>query len=175
MAVKYKTIGVFFIRMFHDALLAPPDGRLLKRTLINFCLALCGSAALIGIAGGLLTWAGIPMETLDKPVIRINLLDFFGVVVFAPLVETLLLAGLLALTPRRWGIVPRAIVSAIVWGGLHALSAPFWFLGTAFSFFVFSCGYLVWRQKSFKYGFAAAAMLHALINLTAFIAAALST
>ena len=67
------------------------------------------------------------------------------------------------LTPRP-GIV--AGISAICWGLLHGLKAPLWFFGTAFSFFVFSCAYLWWRQVSFRHAFAAAALPHALINAT---------
>jgi len=156
------------VRVFHDALTAQPDGHLLRRSLINYVLAFCGSITLASIAGGLAMLAGISTEALDVPGVKINIWDFIGAVIFAPVGETLILAALLALI-RRWGITTQAIISAIVWGGIHALAAPFWFFGTVFSFFVFSYAYLIWRQKSFAYGFTAAALPHALINLSAFV------
>ena len=159
--------------MFQNALMAQPDGRLLRRSLINYVLAFGGSCALGIIAYGVAIMAGIPAEALETPGVKINLRDFIGAVVFAPLVETLILAALLALMPRRWGIASKAITSAMIWGGLHAMAAPFWFFGTVFSFFVFSCSYLVWRQKSFACGFAIAALPHALINLSAFVLTAI--
>ena len=160
--------------MFQNALLSQPDGHLLRRSLINYVLAFSSSIILIDIASGVAFLAGIPEEALETPGVTINIGDFIDAVVFAPLVETLMLASMLALMPCRWGIVTKAIIAAVIWGGLHALAAPFWFFGTVFSFFVFSCGYLVWRQKSFGCGFTAAALPHALINLSAFVLTAIS-
>ena len=171
--ITMKHIINSLVRMFQNALMVQPDGRLLRRSLINYVLAIGGSYALVIIAYGVAIMAGIPAEALETPGVKINLWDFIGAVVFAPVVETLLLAGLLALITRRWGIVPKAIISAMIWGGLHAIAAPFWFFGTVFGFFVFSCSYMVWRQKSFACGFAAAALPHALINLSAFVLTAI--
>ena len=162
------------VRAFRNALLSPPDGRLFQRALLNYVLAISGSLALVGIAAGVLTLLGIPLEELSAPDMKINLRDFLGAVVIAPVFETLLLAGMLALMPLRWGIARRAIISAIVWGLLHGVFAPLWFFGSVFGFFVFSCGYMVWRQKSFAYGFAAASIPHAIINLTVFVITAIS-
>lgn len=156
------------IRLFRDALLAAPDGRLPARLLLNSVLASGGSMLLAGAALGVSVLAGIPFEEIEVPERAIGVWDFIGVAVLAPLIETPLLIALLALLPARMGIVPRAAVSALVWGGLHALIAPFWFFGVVWAFFVFSCGYLVWRPESFRHGFAAAALPHALQNLAAY-------
>jgi len=145
--------------VFHNALLAPPDEHLIRRALINFVLCIFGSPALFYIINIVTMMAEIPKH-------KILNLGFIIFVFVVPLVKTLILVGLLALTPRRWSIVPWAIISATLWGGLHAFVYYdlLWFSSTFLSFFVFSCGYLVWRQKSFIHGFAAAILPHVLLN-----------
>jgi len=152
--------------VFRNALLAPPDGRLLRRSAINALLAVGGSALLAGIANGVAALMGISVEE-NTPNFEIGAMMFIFVVIVGPLVETLLLAGLFLVMPRRLGVIKRAIISAILWGGVHALSAPLWFFGTVFSFFVFSCSYLTWRKKSFAHGFLAAMLPHIMVNLFA--------
>ena len=149
-------------RMFQNTLLAPPDGRLLRRSVINGVLALGVSLSLVSIIFGVAALLGISVKTPDWGNITIVL--FVLIVIIAPLIETLILAGFFLLIPRRLGLIKRAIISAIIWGILHALSAPVWFFGVVFSFFVYSCSYLVWRQKSFARGFVAAAVPHAVVN-----------
>ena len=167
-----KRFIALIVRLFNDALITTPDGRLLRRSFINYIFAFGGSITLACIAGGVVMLAGISTEALEVPGVKINSWDFIGAVVFAPVVETLILAALLTLI-RRLSIATQAIISAIIWGGLHALIAPFWFFGTVFSFFVFSYAYLVWRKKSFAFGFAAAALPHSLVNLSAFVITAI--
>jgi len=100
---------------------------------------------------------------------NISLLNFIGIVLLAPIVETFLLSGLLAaLSPLKWPVPAVATLAGLVWGAAHGLVAPFWFFGTVFGFFVFSCSYLTWKQRSYWYGFTAAALPHAMQNLLVF-------
>lgn len=154
-------------RMFQAALLAPPDDRLLQRSLLAFVVSLTGALACVVLALGVLELAGVPSTALEEPDLGAGWGAFVGGVLFAPAVETLLLAGTLALMPRRWSIPSRALVAGVAWGLLHGLAAPFWFVGTWFPFFVFSCCWMTWRQRSFRHAFAAAALPHALQNLVA--------
>jgi hypothetical protein len=84
--------------------------------------------------------------------------------------ETLLLAFVLNIL-SNWikPKLPVAAISALLWGGLHGLYAPIWFFGTVWSFFVFSCAFLAWRERSFRAAFVAAALPHALVNLTVYL------
>ena len=108
-------------------------------------------------------------EIAEGNSIEVSTLDFLGVVFFAPLLETFLLSGLLAfLSILKKPIPVIAAISACIWGGLHGIAAPLWFFGTVIGFFVFSCAYLTWRPRSYWYGFAAAALPHAMQNLLAF-------
>lgn len=160
---------MFPVRMFTHALLAPPDGRLLRRSLLNAALSLSVSLLMVFTGLALLEAVGVSTDAMEAPDLGSGGWAFFNVVVLAPLLETLMLAGLLALLPARCGLLGRAALSALLWGGLHASTAPFWFVGTVFPFFVFSCSYLVWRPVSFRSGFVAAALPHALQNLVVMV------
>jgi hypothetical protein len=162
------------VRIFRDALLAPPDGRWLLRSLLTYLLTFAGSIAVAGAAFGIVALSGIPIDSLEAPETREGAWGFLGAVFFAPIVETLLLVMALALLPERWGVVPRAVVAGLAFGGLHGMQAPMWFFGPAFAFFVFSCAYLTWRPLSFRHAFFAAALPHALVNLSALAMDAIS-
>ncbi len=145
-----------------------PSSPLWKYVLLAFPLALAGSCALFAAALTLLHIAGINAQALMPPDQAATASEVFGAVVFAPIVETFLLAGavkLLSVCTTRAAYI--ATWSAIGWGLLHSLFGALWFFGTAWSFFVFTCAYLAWRKVSFGHAFAAAAFPHALINATA--------
>ena len=156
-------------RVFRDALLAPPGRRFWRRCLLNGLLASSIGFALASAALGVVALAGVPLDSLQGPDIEASFGDSFGAVVLAPVLETLLLAGMLAVLPSRWSIVSRAAVAGVAWGVLHGLQAPLWFFAPTFAFFVYACGYLAWRPVSFTRGFAAAAVPHALNNLVAIL------
>lgn len=95
---------------------------------------------------------------------------FLGTVVCAPIIETFVLAWTLSiLSSINKGDVFAAAGAAVLWGLIHALGGVLWFFGTVWSFFVFSAAYLAWRPISFKHAFVAAAMTHALVNLTVMV------
>jgi len=94
-------------------------------------------------------------------------LTIFRLIIATPLLETLILAGVLVFLSKGFSnIFYPALISAILWGLLHSLKAFPAFFGTAWSFFIFSYAFLVWRSVSFKKAFIASAVPHALINLT---------
>jgi hypothetical protein len=87
------------------------------------------------------------------------------IVVVAPIVETLLMAPLLALLLR---VLPRkryvVLGSALVWAGLHSLSAPIWGVCIFWTFVVFSTAFVVWRERSLWHAIGVTAAIHALNN-----------
>jgi membrane protease YdiL (CAAX protease family) len=91
-----------------------------------------------------------------------------GMVIWAPLFETLVLAGLIAILSifiRK--PLAIAIVSAVCWGLIHSLRSPIGFLGVTVGFFVLSYSYISWKKKSFFHGYIAALIPHAINNLIA--------
>ena len=91
--------------------------------------------------------------------------QLFSLVIFAPVAETFIMAGLLGLARRWLGVVPSIIFSAAVWGAAHSFAAAAWGLIVWWPFVIFSLVYLVWRQKGFWTGIAMAASAHLLHNL----------
>ena len=92
-------------------------------------------------------------------------LVFFMVEVFAPIVESLIMAAvlelLLRIVPPKWAIA----LSAIGWGIAHSLQAPTWGLVIWWPFLIFSTLYVTWRQRSKLGAIGIAAAVHALNNL----------
>ena len=86
-------------------------------------------------------------------------------VLFAPLVETLIMAAALELLLR---FVPPALaiaLSAIGWGVAHSLAAPVWGLVIWWPFLIFSTLYVTWRNRSVLAAIAIVTAVHALQNL----------
>jgi membrane protease YdiL (CAAX protease family) len=90
---------------------------------------------------------------------------FFLLVVFAPIVETLIMGAVLLLLERLFGFLPALLLSAIAWGLAHSLQAPAWGLVIWWPFLIFSLTFLVWRRRSLLLAFAMPAAVHGLQNL----------
>jgi hypothetical protein len=89
----------------------------------------------------------------------------FLLVVFAPVVETLIMAGVLTLLLRFVGPPSAILISAAGWGIAHSLAAPAWGLVIWWPFLIFSTLFVVWRERGFFVGVGVAAAAHALQNL----------
>jgi len=151
-------------------------GSLPLHCLLAWPVALLPSVALLGLVYGLLQLLGIDSTTFEPPEHQFTLGQVLNTVVFAPLVETLLLgAGLWLLTRLSRRPLFVAAASSVLWGCLHGAFGLIWFFGTFWSFYIFSCSYLAWRPSSWWGAYAAAAVPHALINLTAMGMLALRT
>jgi len=86
-------------------------------------------------------------------------------VVFAPLVETLIMATvieiLLLVMPPRFAVA----ASAVGWGIAHSLAAPAWGLVIWWPFLIFSTLYVTWRGQGRAQALAIVFAVHALNNL----------
>jgi hypothetical protein len=97
---------------------------------------------------------------------------FVWLVIIGPPLETLLMGGMLwilsFITKRQ---IRLAVISALIWAGLHSLRAPSWGLGVIWPFFVFSCSYLNWRRRSYWRAILVTSCVHAFQNFLPSIAA----
>lgn len=94
---------------------------------------------------------------------------FLGIVIFAPVAETLLMLGPLLLVDRLAGPGAAAVASSALWGGLHSLSAPAWGLVAWWPFLVFSAILLFWRSRGRLWrGVALVMLIHAMQNSVPF-------
>ena len=149
---------------------AARPGRFAEYCLVAWHLALIPSILLVVLAYAVFSGAGADVSALQKPARDIAQRNVWMTVLVAPLIETLALA----LGLRLIGLVTKhreaiAITSALAWGALHASFYPMWFFGTAWSFYVFSRGYLAWQPVSYKHALGAAAVPHALVNSSALL------
>ncbi|MEK8051238.1 hypothetical protein AACH10_13390 [Ideonella sp. DXS22W] len=150
-----------------SALLRPRVGPW-RHALALFPAAIFPSAALFKVALTISVATGLPAQQLMPPDRSPSMGEVLGAVAFAPVAETLLLAaGLRILCLLKQSLLVTAGLSAVIWGLLHAVQGALWFFGTFWSFFLFSCAFLVWRQRSFAHAFIAASVPHALVNGTA--------
>lgn len=92
-------------------------------------------------------------------------LALFLLVVFAPVIETLIMGGVLLVLLRFVSPAAAVLLSSIGWGIAHSLGAPTWGLVIWWPFLIFSTLYVVWRQRGFWVGVGVAAATHALQNL----------
>ena len=94
-----------------------------------------------------------------------NWTGVFLMVVFAPVTETLIMAGVLAILLRFLPPTVAVLASSIGWGIAHSLAAPAWGLVIWWPFFVFSTLYVAWRERSLAAALLVPASAHALQNL----------
>jgi hypothetical protein len=92
-------------------------------------------------------------------------LAVFLLVVFSPVVESLIMGAVLLIL-RRFLRPTRAVVaSAAGWGIAHSLAAPIWGLVIWWPFLIFSTLFVVWRERSMWLAFGMPMAVHALQNL----------
>lgn len=98
---------------------------------------------------------------------------WIGVVLISPVVETLLLAGLVSLLNRLFGTTAAILLSAALWGAAHSLMAPAWGLVVWWPFLLFATAFLTWRRQGDGRAITVVTAMHVLQNLTAMTAATL--
>jgi hypothetical protein len=137
-------------------------------------LAILVGAALTLSGSLLLSWlATLFTPDLAKPEFPMRGPIAFALLVgFAPLVETLIMAAVLAVLARFVPPTAAVFASAILWGVAHSLQAAVWGLVVWWPFLIFSTLYLVWRQRGTAAGVAVAAATHALQNIAPALAIA---
>ena len=90
---------------------------------------------------------------------------FLLLFLFAPLVETLIMAVVLSILARFVSPTAAVLTSAALWGVAHSLQAAAWGLVIWWPFVIFSTLYMVWRQRSVLAALGVATATHALQNL----------
>jgi hypothetical protein len=90
----------------------------------------------------------------------------FGLLVFfSPILETLIMGGVLLLLLRFMRPTWAVIASAVGWGLFHSCFVPIWGLIIWWPFLIFSTLFVTWRSRSLVLAFAIPATVHGLQNL----------
>lgn len=126
---------------------------------VAWACAFFGSLLLSALASQLVPDAGP-----EFPEVAPGLLLFL-LVVFAPVVETLIMGAVLLVLNRLLGFLPAVLLSAAGWGVAHSLQAPAWGLVIWWPFLIFSIVFLTWRRRSLAAAFGLPMVIHGLQNL----------
>lgn len=127
--------------------------------LTGWALSMAGSIALAALSGAIAP--GLPAPEFPMK----GAIALFMLVVFAPFIETLIMAGLLSLLLRFLTPATSIVLSALAWGAAHSSMAMGWGLVIWWPFLIFSMLYVVWRQRGFWTAVGIVATTHALQNL----------
>ena len=92
-------------------------------------------------------------------------LVLFSVVIFAPVVETLIMGTVLLVLLRLVRPPLAVLLSAVGWGIAHSLQYPIWGLTIWWPFLVLSTLFVAWRQRSLLLAFGLPMIAHAMQNL----------
>ena len=127
--------------------------------LVGWALAFFPSLALSALTQLLLPQVEHPQFEITQGTILLFVL-------FAPFVETLIMAAFLELMLRLKLPPALAIVlSAIGWGAAHSAAAPAWGLVIWWPFLIFSTLYVTWSKRSIAGAVLLVTAVHALQNL----------
>ena len=88
----------------------------------------------------------------------------FSLVVFAPVIETLIMGTVLLLLGLFLRPGYAIIISALGWGIAHSVQATIWGLVIWWPFVIFSTLFVVWRQRSLWLAFLMPALVHMMQN-----------
>jgi membrane protease YdiL (CAAX protease family) len=131
----------------------------LAAILVGWPLALLPSLALSLLANFLFPQVAGPVFEAQGPGM------FALLVLFSPILETLIMAGVLSVLLRLVSPSFAILASSIGWGVAHSLAAPSWGLVIWWPFLVFSTLFTVWRERSLWLALAIPAAVHMLQNL----------
>ncbi len=92
-----------------------------------------------------------------------------GPLVFAPVVESFIVIGLIELVRRlRFNVAIQIAISVSINCFLHSFSEPFWGLAVAPGFLIGAAAYIYWRRVSFWIGAQTIILLHFFYNAIVF-------
>lgn len=139
------------------AMLEPSNA--VRSIAVGWLLAFPASILLAALIHLIAPDAKTPEFAVSGP-LAISLLVFLS-----PILETLIMGGVLLLLlrfiPPTWAV----IVSAVGWGLVHSYAAPIWGLIIWWPFLIFSTLFVAWRSRSLALAFALPATVHGLQNL----------
>lgn len=136
------------------------DRRAWQAIVVAWLLTISGSTALGFLLARLAPGhAGPDLGDASAP------MTLFLVAVFSPIVETLIMAGVLQLLLRWLAPWQSVVASAVLWGILHSLASPLWGAVIWWPFLIFSTLYVTWRGRGVWRAVGIVTAVHVLQNV----------
>ncbi len=108
----------------------------------------------------------LPVGFVGVPSRETSALAVAQLIAIAPAMETVVLVLLVRLISfATAAALIIASLSGLAFGIIHGLASVVLGIGAFWAFFVFTCSYLAWRDRSFWSGYLAAFIPHAFTNL----------
>jgi hypothetical protein len=142
---------------FPKSLLEPSNA--FRSIAVGWLLA-CPASILLA---ALIHWIAPDAKTPDFQVS--GLLAVGLIVFFSPIVETLIMGGILLLLLRFISPTRAVLVSSVGWGIVHSIGVTIWGAIIWWPFLIFSTLFVAWRGRSLVLAFAIPATVHGLQNL----------
>ena len=136
--------------------------------LLMAVVAISISLAIESLSTAILHALQIDPSRFVRAPLEVTPLRILSAVLVAPVVETFFIAWTTGLVKNpEQKMLKIAVVSAIVWGALHATRGLLEFLPTAWDFFCMTYAFVLWRRKSLKHAYIVALIPHVLNNTLA--------
>lgn len=147
-----------------------------RRSLVRFCfqaflVTTFGAIVVVAITQGVMQMIGIrdARPTTDT-YNGFSVIDFLGVVFFAPIVETLILSIFIKIASLFSNDkIVVCCIAAVVAAIFHGMNGAYVFFGPMILFFSFSYSFILWRAHSYRYAYISACVPHVLNNLFSFL------
>lgn len=143
-------------------------GKFFLYVLLAAVVAIVPSTLLAFFSKYVTEWLGVNTAGWVSSFGPLTTFRLFFDVLLGPLIQTGILILVICIA-RRGAQRPVfvAMIATVVFASAHGLAAPLWFVGTAWSLFIYSYGFFLWRPTAFKYAVLAMYLPHALVNLLA--------
>lgn len=136
------------------------DRRPIRAIVVAFVLTIAGSFTLGMLVTSVAANGAGPDLGKAPPVVLV-----VGLALVSPLLETLLMGVILDQLRRGLAAWQASVASAVLWGVLHSLLAPWWGVVIWWPFLIFSVLWLTWRPRGFWIATAVVTAVHVLQNL----------
>lgn len=132
------------------------------------CYSLAITLVATRLAGVLGLWTEVPpdvKETVQQLRASPWWNDIAMNLLVSPVIESLVLIGIIELLRLKWSAAVGVIVATLVSSAVHARAVPVWGIICIPAFFIDSASYVYWRRISFWSGFQTAVILHICGNI----------
>lgn len=111
------------------------------------------------------------LSNMSSPNQVINLIDIFGMIIFSPIFETLIISFFVYILKHFIeNILYTSIIIALFFAIIHSIIVDLWGYVIFSTFIIYSISYQVWYLKSKKHAFFISSSIHSGVNMISVVA-----